>query len=80
MGTLFNDPSWKNIYSRIAIILLVLLMGPLNIMHLLVELFFPGIIGISTITCLVLLAVALVLIAIAYFKDFRHIKQDGGRQ
>jgi hypothetical protein len=74
MDVLFNDPSWKSIYARIAIILLVLLMGPLNILHMVVELLFPGFIGLSSIACLSLLAVALVLIAIAYFKDFRHMK------
>ena len=77
MNTLFNDPSWKNIYTRIAIILLALLMGPLNILHMLVELLFPSFAAISSIACLTLMAIALVLIAIAYFKDFRHIKQGG---
>jgi len=75
MNTLFKDPAWKNIYTRTAIILLSLLLGPMNILHLVVELFFPGLISISSITCLVLLAIALMLMTIAYFKEFRHIKQ-----
>jgi hypothetical protein len=76
MNTLLNHPLWKNSYSRIALILLLGLSVPLNILHLLIELLFPGLVGISAITCITLLAIALVLLAVAYFKDFRHMKQE----